>query len=144
MEDRSFKVVFFNALAVIGVLVGLVFGVIQPFFKYDASYLTYVMAGLLSMNIFLSTYDSFRPRKWIRSFIKRSKGDFLFIGVAGTIFGFSGVVNVIAQAATANGDAAVISSVFVAFSSVLHTAFAPTLIGIVSFLWTRRIIFLMD
>ena len=144
MEDRSFKVIFFNALAIIAMMTGLIFGLIQPFFRNDASYLTYVIAFLLFVNVFLSSYDTIMPTEWIKSFIRRSKGDFLFIGIAGTIFGFSGLVSVIGEAASANGNPQVINSVFVAFASGLHTAFAPTLVGIISFLWTRRIIFLMN
>ncbi len=98
MNDRSFKVLVFNMVVVLALGVGFAYGAIQSFFWNDASHMTYVLAFLMTINIVLSTWDLIDPREWMRSFIRNSKGDFLFIGICGTLYGFSGLIGILEQA----------------------------------------------
>ena len=146
MKKNIFLVVSFNILAIGAVIVGMFFNLIQPVFMNDASHLTFVIAFLLLVNISLIVYDTIKPTKWIDNYIEYHKDESLYLGLAGTVIGFLSVVAIIGMAigntSTGGAGGELIYQVLGNFAGALKTSFCPTLVGIVSYLWTNRLVYL--
>jgi hypothetical protein len=142
MRPSTLKVVGFNILAFALVGVGLFTHYLQPIFINDISHLTYVIAAtMLSIAVF-SVWDCFFPQVWIRSFIRFEEANLRLLGLIGTLVGLGFLVSIMfaaSQQGAADGDS--ISHILVAFTAGLRTSFNPTLVGIVSWYWTRHLLY---
>ena len=142
MSTKLFKVVAFNLLGVSLFIVGIFLGLLQPLFQNDASHLTYLLTFLMFVNIVLTIYDTSRPTKWIEDYLIYFEEEFLFIGLAGTLIGFTLLVLAV-RAHGLGGGADQLDNLIKDFIGGMATAFNATLLGLIYYLWTRRSVYFM-
>jgi hypothetical protein len=141
-RPSTLKVVGFNILALGAVGVGLFCHYVQPVFANDSSHLTYMVAATQAAIVIYSIYDCFFPVGWITGFIKFEEANLRLLGLIGTLVGLSIIVSVINSAVTVSGGSPdLLTNVLTAFTGGLKTAFNPTLVGIVSWYWTRHLLY---
>jgi len=142
-RQSTLKIVGFNILSMGALGVGLFCNYVQPIFSNDTSHLTYFVAATQAAIVIYSIWDCFFPADWIKGFIKFQEGNLRLLGLIGTLIGLSVIVTIINSAASASaGSPDLITNVLSAFTGGLRTAFNPTLVGIVSWYWTRNLLYL--
>ena len=138
LDNKAFKVVTFNILALSLYIIGLFLGFIQPLYQNDASHLTYLLTFLMLFNVGASIYDSFRPTNWIDKYLVFFDEEFLFIGLIGTLVGLTLMIISIKNHGI---QADQLDGLIKDFIAGLSSMFNATLFGIVCFVWTHRIVY---
>jgi hypothetical protein len=148
--NNTLKLIFINILLISLYLVGFAFGLIGPLYTNDISRISYVITILLSINVILSVYDSYKKDKDTYYNFKKSKvskyvdfvtDKFPYIGLCGTVIGFIGLVEV-AFIINAGNPLDQLGSIITSIKSSLHTLFNTTLLGIGAYLWSSILIFM--
>jgi hypothetical protein len=104
--------------------------------------LTYVIAATTTAIVALSTYNCFRPQKWIREFIRFEESNVRILGLAGTLIGLLFLVGVLSAASsTSSGDGELITATLKGFTQGLKLMFNPTLVGVSSWFWIRHLVY---
>jgi len=146
MKSNVYRTAIFNVLGLSLVTVGLFYHVIQGYFVNDASYISYLIASFLFGNIILSTWDTIKPTKWIDGFMEMVSPKLLYLGMLASVIGLTAVVAAMVMAIDGGGSSAadlVINSMKAAATGV-RTAFGPTAVGLVAYLWTEILLYLKD
>ena len=141
---NTFRLVFFNVLIMALFIVGYFYGFVGYIFTNDVTHISYVLALLLVTGIFLRIFATFKNDqtygyggKKINRYLNYVLGQFLFIGLCGTLIGF---VHMIMGLQDLSDPQFVLKNMI----SGALTLFNTTLIGLVAFLWTRFNSFLVN
>jgi hypothetical protein len=146
--SNPFKLLFVNILLLSLFVVGYFFHYVSQIYVNDLSKITYLISGLLFLNIVLAIWNSFY--KFNQRTIYDTKVDkylafvgskFPYIGICGTIIGLAALIQILN---TVSGGTASeqIGSLLTAIKAGMLTLFYPTLVGVVAYLWTSVLIFL--
>ena len=147
MNSSTFRVIAVNILALALVTVGLFYGIIQPYFVNDASYLSYVIAFFMLINVVLSVWDSIKPMSWkVDDFIAFNADKLPFIGILASVVGLTGVVAAMILAIDSGGGGAadLVVHAMHAAAAGIRTAFGPTAVGLVAYLWSASLLYLKE
>ena len=146
MKSTTFRIVSLNILGLSLVTIGLFYHMIQPYFVNDSSYLSYLIAIFMTGNIILSIWDSIKPLDWsVNDYIHWQGENLPFVGILATVIGLLGVVSAMVMAIDSGGTAAdLIINCMHAAASGVRTAFGPTAVGLVSYLWSRYLVYFKE
>ena len=144
----TFKLLAINVLFIGLFVAGLAFNILQQIYVNDVSKITYLITGMMFLNVILSIYNSWN--KELSFFLKITKIDnyldyiqdkFPFIGICGTLVGLILLVDAIQL--TGSGDiSAQVSNIIIVLKESMRTMFNPTLVGVVAYLWTSLLLFI--
>lgn len=146
-----YKLLTINVFLIGLFVVGLSFGLIQPLYLSDVSKLTYVISGIMFVNISLSLFNVYKKsisvyyahekERYIEKYLSYVSTKLPYIGLCGTLIGLIGLIDAI-QLAGSGDITAQILGIIVIMKSSMKTMFNPTLMGIVGYLWTSLLIFI--
>jgi hypothetical protein len=140
--SNSFKLALVNLFLLGSIIVSYFYGYIAPIFTNDISHISYVLAFLTLLNIFLSFIDSVKDEmtgKKRQSEIKRwlnfSYSIIIYAGLCGTLLGFSHLLGAINTSSN-------VETVIEVIKSGCTTLANTTLVGVVGFIWLNLIFYI--
>lgn len=141
--NTFYRLILVNSFLIALVIVGYFYGFVAPVFNNDISYATYGISFIIGLNIMLELWTEYlynfkgavNPR--IESFLEFISDKFLYIGVVGTLIGFSHMMLGI----NSNGS---IQNAIESVKVGCLTLGNSTLVGIIGYLWISFNFWLSD
>jgi hypothetical protein len=132
--NSFYKLVIVNIFLLSLILVGYFYGYVAPVFNNDISKITYLISFIIGLNIIAELWTEYlynfknKESESVEAWLDFIRDKFLYLGVAGTLIGFSHMMGGINSNATIQEA---IESVKVGCLTLGNT----TLAGIVGYLW---------
>ncbi len=144
MYLNTFKLLSVNIFIFAIFIVSYFYGYTSSFFKDDITHISYILAFLMVINAVLRIWQEYqfdtnflwnRKNSVIERYLEFIIGKFFYIGLIGTLLGFSHMIKSIQ-------DLTDVEKVLKVMSEGALTLFNTTIIGIIAYLWSSLNTFL--
>ncbi len=145
MFNTTYKLLTVNIFIFALIAIGGFYGYLKPFFANDVTHISYFLAFIMFSNVILCIWDSYTTEReaWgssnpvIVNYLHYIVGQLFYIGILGTVLGFSKVIMSIQ-------DLSDVQKVLHLMAQGSLTLFNTTAIGLISYLWTRLNNFIVE
>ena len=145
MFYNTYKLLAVNIFIFATIAVAGFYGYLTSFFINDVTHISYILAFIMFINVVLCIWDSYQTEKeaWnssspaISKYLHYIVGQLFYIGILGTVLGFSKVIMSIQ-------DLSDVQKVLHLMAQGSLTLFNTTAIGLISYLWTRMNNFIVE